>query len=252
VVILLVFSFISQVGESTAFIAIKGNDDFTPENGVVAGSGTKEDPYIIELQIDASGYKYGIQIENTTAHFVIRNCKVKGADWYGVYLNNVREGKIKDCEISHNKSKGILLRNSRANEIRGNIIESNLIGIDLDKSLYNKVSANIVKANDFGIYLKEATSNEIFKNIITKSKFTGLYSDELSFANLIYHNNFIENNVQAWDEGGNQWDNGHEGNHWSNYKGKDKDGDGIGDTPYRIPPVRGYNKDRYPLMKPLE
>jgi parallel beta-helix repeat protein len=40
------------------------------------------------------------------------------------------------------------------------------------------------------------------------------------------------------------------GNYWDNYTGVDKNGDGIGDTPYTIP---GYErKDRYPLIKPVD
>jgi nitrous oxidase accessory protein NosD len=42
------------------------------------------------------------------------------------------------------------------------------------------------------------------------------------------------------------WDNGKEGNYWSDYNGTDADGDGIGDTPYVIDVL---NQDRYPLMQ---
>lgn len=41
----------------------------------------------------------------------------------------------------------------------------------------------------------------------------------------------------------NTWDNGSEGNFWSNYNGSDFDGDGIGDT---YLPWEGV--DHYPLM----
>jgi nitrous oxidase accessory protein NosD len=50
---------------------------------------------------------------------------------------------------------------------------------------------------------------------------------------------------------GNQYDDGSEGNYWSDYKGKDADGDGIGDIPYMIYGTAG-EQDDYPLMKPWE
>ena len=75
--------------------------------------------------------------------------------------------------------------------------------------------------------------------------------------NSIYRNNF-NNNLNVYDRGvdsGNSppsvniWDNGTEGNYWSNYNGTDTDGDGIGDTPYIIDE---NNQDNYPLIEPVE
>jgi hypothetical protein len=43
----------------------------------------------------------------------------------------------------------------------------------------------------------------------------------------------------------NSWDNGFEGNYWSNYTGVDSNHDGIGDSHHVID---AYNKDHYPLM----
>ena len=45
--------------------------------------------------------------------------------------------------------------------------------------------------------------------------------------------------------GFNSWDNGKEGNYYSNYNGTDADKDGIGDTSYVI---NSNNQDRYPLV----
>jgi hypothetical protein len=47
----------------------------------------------------------------------------------------------------------------------------------------------------------------------------------------------------------NSWDNGGEGNYWSNYTGTDANGDGVGDTPYVI---GDSNIDNSPLMAPVD
>ncbi|MDD3792425.1 MAG: hypothetical protein PHY74_04775, partial [Candidatus Bathyarchaeota archaeon] len=48
------------------------------------------------------------------------------------------------------------------------------------------------------------------------------------------------------DEEIHTWDDGKEGNYWSDYTGTDDNTDGIGDTPYIIDAL---NQDRYPLMQ---
>ncbi|RLF36043.1 MAG: right-handed parallel beta-helix repeat-containing protein, partial [Thermoplasmata archaeon] len=53
-------------------IYIRGNHDFTRENGVVSGNGTEDDPFIIEkLRIRGNLWNDGIRIENTDKYFVI-------------------------------------------------------------------------------------------------------------------------------------------------------------------------------------
>ena len=42
------------------------------------------------------------------------------------------------------------------------------------------------------------------------------------------------------------WDNGNEGNYWSDYNGTDTNNDGVGDTPYV---VDALNQDRFPLTQ---
>jgi len=76
-------------------IIILGDENFTAENGVISGSGTVDDPYIIANWVikantsEPYGNKtVGILIANTTKYFIIRNVTVFGGNW-GVYLNNV-------------------------------------------------------------------------------------------------------------------------------------------------------------------
>jgi len=68
-----------------------------------------------------------------------------------------------------------------------------------------------------------------------------------------YHNNFVGNRYQVCtilrEYTVQYFDNGAEGNYWSDYQGKDANGDGVGDTPYAIDANRS---DRYPLMEPFD
>jgi len=195
-------------------IYIDGNAGFTTANGVTSGSGTENDPYIIEnWDINASSAD-GIAIRNTTARFVIRNCHVHNgmaASKDGIYLDNVSNGEVKNAAIENNRNGIHLLRSENNDVTRCNISNSSGMGVVIENS-----------------------SN-----------------------NLLYHNNFKNNDNQAYDDGINFWDNGYPscGNYWDDYTGVDNHrvenqnasgGDGVGDSPYKI--TGGANQDRYPLM----
>jgi hypothetical protein len=71
----------------------------------------------------------------------------------------------------------------------------------------------------------------------------------------VSHNSFVSNVRQLGgclcqesniSEPIHTWDDGKEGNYWSDYNGADANGDGIGDSPYVFDV---QNEDRYPLME---
>ncbi|MGC8913862.1 MAG: hypothetical protein ACP5LE_08100, partial [Thermoplasmata archaeon] len=102
-------------------IEIIGNENFTHENGVVSGSGTAEDPYIIGgflITINASAPQCAIYVENTTAYFVITNVRIicegsSEAIYFkvGCMFINVTHGRIEFTEIEKPTS-GITVENS--------------------------------------------------------------------------------------------------------------------------------------------
>jgi parallel beta-helix repeat protein len=139
---------------------------------------------------------------------------------------------------------GICLNSSSNNSVSGNNIANNLNGIELDYSSNNSISGNNITAN-YALY------NQYY---IVYGTGYGIQLDSSSNGNIIYHNNLVDNTVQAVAGGSaNVWDDGHPsgGNYWSSYNGTDvfrgmyqneTGSDGIGDMP--------YGQDRYPLMNP--
>ena len=125
---------------------------------------------------------------------------------------------------------------------------------------YNVVLNNLITECKDAIRLFSSSENSIVANNISKSSQYAIYLARAD-NNTFYHNNFVNNVVQVYEQHdfvypfpstyyseGNTWDNGKEGNYWSDYKGKDSDGNGIGDTMYTI---SGSKHDNYPLMAPV-
>jgi len=112
-------------------IYIYGDCDFTPANGVVGGSGTCADPFIIEgWCIDGPRADYGIYVDHTCAHFVIRDCVIERSQIAGVYLNSVQNGVVEDLDIALSDT-GVYLLNSDGNIVRDCSISDCLVGLEM-------------------------------------------------------------------------------------------------------------------------
>jgi parallel beta-helix repeat protein len=169
---------------------------------------------------------------------------------YGIVLSNVKSQVIYANNITNN-NEGVMLYQSSINTLRyNNITYNNGTGIYLYSSSNNIIeNNNITSNNKTGILITEDSNNNlIWRNNITYNLELGLNITDSS-GNQIHHNNFINNIQNAYDStiALNDWDDGAEGNFWSDYLGIDDDGDGFGEDPYVIP--GGGSRDWHPFIE---
>jgi len=116
-----------------------------------------------------------------------------------------------------------------------------------------KITNCIISNNYYGIRFPPSSRHYVANCTFSNNKY-GIWLQcccgVACEGSIFYHNNFINNSVQALDHGKNIWNKNGMGNYWSDYKGIDKDGDGIGDEPYNI--SGGNNQDNYPFMDPID
>jgi len=157
-------------------IYINGNSEFTspdPVNG--GGSGTENDPYILENYIIDTSTANGIEIRNTTAYFIIRNCYMHDRRDHGnsgVWFENVTNGRI-DNMTSDNNSHGIFIGLSPNNIVLNCSVRNNEYGITLGGSNNNTIESCIVSNNQYGI--TAPGSNNIILNCAVENNEIGIF-----------------------------------------------------------------------------
>lgn len=162
--LVLVGSVAGMSSEVRGPILILGNSDFTPENGVVAGTGIEGDPYVIagwEIDVPA-GEAYGVKIENASARFVLRGLIVRGAvaeEGSAIRLGFVSAATIEACSVNGSvngidlaastdvtlrdnvlyvSGRGLLVTGESAEEYRHAIDESNVLNDYPIRYLYGR------------------------------------------------------------------------------------------------------------------
>jgi len=169
-----------------------------------------------------------------------------------IELIDTSDNRISDNNITGALVSGISLDVSSSNTVSGNRISDLADGMGalmLWKSSNNVISRNLLFGGN-PMLMIECSANTLSENFVVNSEYGMVVG--ASSGNSIYSNYFInvtqrilDTEMSAGLPSENIWDNGAEGNYWSNYSGTDNDGDGIGDTPHIIDE---NNQDNHPLM----
>jgi len=195
------------------------------------------------------------------AAFNSQTSNIGGISLTGVQNVTVRGFSIKDCEfgIALDNCSNVIISCNNISVICHPITQNMYAAaIFMWHSNHNVITGNRLENNEYGIAVGEYCVDNVFVgNTVSDSTKEGVTLLESS-GNTFYHNNF-DNKQNVYDSSLspyssaslsiNAWDNGEEGNFWSDYNGTDADGDGVGDTPHWL---YSMNQDNYPLMKPWE
>lgn len=176
------------------------------KNDWCSGSGTLEDPYILEnIIIDGQSSGSCITIKNSRAYFIIRNCTLYnsgGRSFFnlaaGIKLVNTKNGWLLNNTCSYNNGDGILEICGNNNNYSKNTVNHNSYhGIHNWWSDYNNFFENEIKFNGInGFYFIFSDLHEINKNAIDYN-LNGI-SFIISNNNSVINNYIVGNNVSIY------------------------------------------------------
>lgn len=169
-----------------------------------------------------NGNDFGIKTERATNNLISSNTVVESVEDGIEISDESRCNTVHKNNASSNHGAGIRIEGSKDNIVLGNSVHRNAVGIDISRSEKNTVRGNRAVMNGVGIRL-----------------------DMYSTDNTLYHNAMIDNAQSTLDSsvyyGKNMWDNGSEGNYYSDLVCQDE-------CAYEIPSgEERHNIDRFPL-----
>jgi nitrous oxidase accessory protein len=200
----------------------------------------------------------------------------------GIYLSFADDTTVSDNEVEDSRY-GIHSMSSKGVAFERNRLRGNLLGAALMYSQELSMTGNLVEghregATAYGILLKDIDELLLADNAILRNR-VGLYADTTplgrdreaivrgnlfsgndtalalqSNVRLTFTGNRIENNLTVVRTEGaalvsNRWSSDGRGNYWDGYQGYDRDGDGVGDLPYRYEAVMNEILKRQPLAR---
>jgi nitrous oxidase accessory protein len=201
----------------------------------------------------------GIHLWNSRHNRVSNNEILNTRD--GIYFSFADSTEV-DSNHIHHVRYGLHYMYSNENSFNGNVFEENVAGAALMYSqgiyFYHNVFArcrgfraygilfqsmddcvaenNLVLDNSRGLFFNNSARNRIVGNDIVDNDLA-VHMNGSCDGNLLTGNNFIGNLSSVLADRNQSlavWAKDGRGNHWSDYRGYDLDGDGIGDIEHRI------------------
>ena len=265
-----------DVTKSLTIRSTSGN----PEDTIVQAKNSKDHVFEVTADyVNISGFTVmGANYHENGTYSCVAGIYLRDANYCNISRNNALSNNlgiileyssndILSDNIASNIHSGIYLGYSSNNTLINNNASSNEDGYGI--KLWHSSDNILIKNNasnegSYGIWLYHSFNNTIISNTVSNNynyEGIGLWS---SSNNVIYLNNFIDNtpnNAYSYDST-NIWNStskitytykgdtytNYLGNYWSDYKGSDLNGDGIGDTYYPI----DSDMDYHPLMEKFE
>jgi nitrous oxidase accessory protein len=161
---------------------------------------------------------------------------------YGIHLMYAHQNKLERNSFLSN-TVGIFLMYANDNDVIDNVIHYSQgpsgIGLGFKESSGTKVVANDFFANARGIFMDASPYDPDATNLFTSNRIAyngvGIHFHSDWSGNIFEHNALIGNHASVTVGGTgsarrNRWND----NEWDDWVGFDRDGDGIGDTPYEV------------------
>ncbi|MDR2707190.1 MAG: right-handed parallel beta-helix repeat-containing protein [Nitrososphaerota archaeon] len=201
-----------------------------------------------------------VLLSNSHSNTVMQNVVV-GVNSCGIIVtgsnyNKIEKNSIKSTSISKLDNCAGMTLGGYKNYVYENDIVCEEFGLNLSGE-HNVFFKNNVSHGKCSVYLSNALYNDVLGNNLSGASESAVCLVSSDFNNFVW-NNFIDNskvyeihetywmtftNFSYYAEY-NKWDNGKEGNYWSDYTGQDTNGYGIGKTVYMV--YENFT-DNYPL-----